>query len=119
MQGLHIMQTVRQLNEDHTYVFGHRHQHFTQVFGLRFPAGNIFAGPGDLSQTGHSIYQLGHFGAKPGFNIYNRHGAVFYYIMQQGGDDRTGIQLQLRKSQSYLQWMFNIRLSGKPCLAFM
>ena len=35
MKCTHIVQAVRQLNQQHPNVFGHRQQKLAQVFGLR------------------------------------------------------------------------------------
>ena len=115
LHGTHIVQSVRQLNQNHANIPSHGQKHFAIVFNLSIFLGNIF----DFTQLGHTINQIGHNHAKALFDIIQGIIGIFYYVMEKGCRQGFVVHLQACQNTHYAYGMNNIRLTGFANLGFM
>ena len=101
------MQTVRQLDQDHPKVFGHRHKQLAEILGL-LGFGRIKL---QVCQLGNAIHQLGNVTPKDFFHLGIRCLGVFDGVMQQCGDDRGIVQLLFRQNGGNRHGMREIGLA--------
>jgi len=113
--GAHIVQAVRQFDDDDADIVRHRDQHFTNVFGLLFLAGGIR----NSSQFGQPVHKGSNFAAEFLFNLLKRNVGILHHIMQQGSHDRFRIHSQLRHNGCDRERMNDIRLAGLTELSGM
>ena len=115
-QGAHVMQTVRQLDQNDTDIPGHRQDHLTEGFSLGF----LTIRKIQLVQFGDAVYKIRHFIAELlADGIKGDTFAVLDSIMQETRGDGGGINHQIRKDRSDKGRMGEIRLTGFAELAFM
>ncbi|MEA2122011.1 MAG: hypothetical protein JMHAAFGB_00129 [Dehalococcoides mccartyi] len=106
LKGAHIVKAVCQFYKDHPQIFGHGHQHFTQVFSLTQAgiaagaAGVFYAGAKcQLAQLGDPVYQFGYVCPEFFFYLLQADMGIFGDVMEQSS--RQGGRVQLEVSQSY------------------
>ncbi len=88
MQRAHIVQAVRQFDDQDTDVLGHGQYQFAEIFCLFGTIRLQF----QLRQLGHAIDQGGHFFAKGGADVFDGDIGIFNGVVQQTGDDGGAIQ---------------------------
>ena len=88
-QRAHIVQTVCELDEDHSHVARHRQQHLAEILRLRFLAATEL----HFVELGQTIDQFRDLGAKALGQFGFGHALVFHYIMQQSRHDGLGVKL--------------------------
>ena len=122
----HIVEAVGQLDQHDADVLGHRHQHLADRRGVRqvvFRA--ALHGPRlrrvgqqlRLGQLGNAVYQGGHYAPELLLQHAVRYVAVLHHVVQQGGGEGVGVQVQVGQEQRGLQGMLDERLPGQPLLA--
>ena len=104
MQRAHVVQPVGQLDQQHPQILAHCQEEFAQVFGGAL----LLAHRLDLRQLGHAIDQPGDIGAEQALHLIDGGQRVFHRVVQQGGDDRVGIELQLGHQARHLYRMAEI-----------
>ena len=113
--GAHIVQPVRQLNDNHPHIPVHGHKHFANVLRLHFLPGR----QGDLTQLGYAVHQQRHLRAKLAGDIVNVIGRVFYHIVEQRADDTLIVHAQFKQDFRHRHRVHNIRLPGTAKLPFV
>ena len=96
LHGAHIVEPVGDLDEHHTDVLGHGHEHLTQVFHLRFLGG----GEVGTGQLGDAVHQLGHRQAKQLGDLFVGGVGVFNAIVEQSAQDGIQVQAHFRHDLS-------------------
>ena len=86
----HVVEPVADLDENHPDVLGHCHEHFAQVLHLLFLFGGILH-PGQL---GDALHQIGHREPEELGNFLVGGAGILNAVVEQGGDDGVGVQLQ-------------------------
>ncbi len=115
-QRAHVVQPVRQLDQNHTDVLCHGQKHFAQVLRLHFDFIRVV---GELLQFRDAIDQQRDFFSELRGNLLIRHNRVLHDVMQKTGHNRLFVQLQLRQDNADTQWVNNVRLAGFAHLALM
>ena len=113
--GPHVVQPVRQFDQDHPDVLGHGQEHFPVVLHLLFFPGDVF----DLSQFGDPVHQHGHFPAEDVLQLVQGHIRIFHHIMQEGSGQRHIVHLELSQDRSHSQRMDDIGFPGSAFLLGM
>ena len=70
-----------------------------------------------LGQLGNAVYQGGHYAPELLLQHAVRYVAVLHHVVQQGGGEGVGVQVQVGQEQRGLQGMLDERLPGQPLLA--
>ncbi len=96
LQGAHVVQAVRQPDEDDPDIVDHRQENLAEALGLLF----FQAGPGDLPQLGHAVHQPGDLLAEDLLYILHRHAGVFRDIVEQARGDGGGVEAQIDQGGS-------------------
>jgi hypothetical protein len=91
MERAHVVQPVRQLDQQHAQVLAHRQQELAQVFRRAL----AFRHRLDLGKLGHPIDQPRHIGAEQALDLVDRGQRVLHRIVEQRGDDGFLVELQL------------------------
>ena len=112
LHGTHIVETVRQLDQDHADILGHCQEHLTHVLGLLLFLGGIR----DLTEFRDTVHQLGDIGTEHFFDQRDRNFRIFHGIVQERRHQRIGIDFQFRQDLGGRDRMDNIRLSGLSLL---
>ena len=111
----HIVEPVRQFDQNHADVLCHRQEHLAVVFHLLFFFGLIL----DPAQFGDAVNQAGNLPAEFLFNLLQGHRGIFDYIMQQRRRDGVGVDLQFRQDPGHAQRVVDIVFAGNPVLSLM
>ena len=98
------MEPVADFNQDHPDVLGHGHEHLPQVLHLLLFLGGILH-PGQL---GNALHQVGHHRAEELGDLLVGGTGVLDTVVEQGGDDGVGVQLQLGHDLGHRQGMGDI-----------
>ena len=89
-QGPHIVQTVRQFDQDNTDVLRHGHEHLAVVFSQLLFVRLVL----DLTELGNSIDNHAHIRTKLSFQIVQGRISIFHHIMQETTSYCYSIQLE-------------------------
>ena len=79
IQSTHIMQAVSQLDQDHSKVFRHGHEHLAMIFRQLFFVRLVF----DFPKLGHTIHNHAHIMTEFPLQIVQGRRRILYDIMQK------------------------------------
>ena len=106
------MESVSQLDQNDTNIFGHRQGHFLKVFGLSLFGGVEF----DMGQLTHTVHQIGDIRPKLCTNILFGDASILDDVMEQRGHEALCIHMHARQNAGHGKGMRDIRLATAPCL---
>ena len=115
VDGLHVVQTVRQLHQQHADVVGHRQHQLAEILrvlgvvGLKLQA----------RQLRHAIDQLPDLLAETLLDLVEGRVGVLDRVVQQAGDDGGGIELEPGQDLGDAERMREIGIAGRPRLRAM
>ena len=115
MQRAHIVQPVRQLDEQHAQIFGHGEQEFAQIFRRPLILRHLL----DLAELGDAIDQPGNILAEILLHILDRGEGILHRIVEQRGDDGFLIELQIGHQSRDFDRMAEIGIAAGAHLAAM
>ena len=94
VQGAHIVEAVAELDEDDADVLGHGQEHLTEGLDVSLLLVVDLQG----HDLGQALHQHGHVGAEALGDLLavGLFSAVLHGVVEQGGADGVGIQLQAR-----------------------
>ena len=115
MQGLHVVQTVGQLDQKHANVLGHRQHQLAEVLRLLGLVGLQL----DPRQLGHAVDQPGGLLTKHALDVVEGRDRILNRIVQQPGDDRGAVELHLGEDAGDLDRMRKIGVAGSAQLCAM
>jgi hypothetical protein len=115
LQGTHVVQPVGQLDEDDADIIGHGEEHLAEVFRLAL----LFGLEVNFTDLGDAVYQVGNLFAEHPGKLFQCGQGIFNGIVQQTGNHRRDIELQVGKNGRNLHRVHQIRLTGEPCLSLM
>ena len=91
MQGLHVVQTVSELDEQHPDVLGHRQYELAKILGLFRLIGLQL----DARQLGHAVDEPADFRAEQPLDVVEGGDCVLDRVVQEAGHDRGAVELHL------------------------
>ena len=100
-QGLHVVQAVRQLDQQHADVLGHRQHELAEILGLL----GLIRLQLDPRQLGHTVDQPGDLGPKHAVNVVEGRDRILDRVVQEPGHDRGGVELHLGQNAGHLDRM--------------
>ena len=103
----HVVQAVGELDEHDPDVVRHRDHHLAEVLGLLLGA----AGERDLRNLGDAVDQGGDFVAEELAHLVERGHRVFDHVVQQAGNDRGQVELELGDDERDVERMGDVRLA--------
>ena len=116
------MEAVGQLDEDDADVLGHGHQHLAEALGVEafgvgcaeaVGAGRTVVNAGEL---GYAVHQAGHIGAEPFFQVLHGDAAVLHHVVEEGGLDGIGVQVEVGQDGGGGQGMDDVGVAGEAFL---
>ena len=115
-QRPHVVEPVRELDEDDAHVLGHGHEHLAEILGLKL----LLASEGKPGDLRDAVYEDGHFLAEFGGqlldgNVFH----VFHDVVQEPRRDRNGVQLQADQREHHLRAVHHEGVAGLADLAGM
>ena len=110
----HVVQSVSQLNHDHTNVFRHGHGHLLEVFclGLVTAGKNLTQFRNTIDNFGYRFAELIAEGLFVCFGVLNN-------IMQQCRHDRLRVHAHIRQNLRHRGWVSDVGVSGASGLPLM
>ena len=115
LHGPHVVQAVRQFDDNDTDVLGHGQKHLAVILDLPLFFGNIF----NFAQLGHAVYQHGNLRAEHFLQLLKGSIRILYHIVEKSCRQRFFIHFHLGQDISYLCRVNDIRLAGTPLLICM
>ena len=103
----HVMQSIRQLDQQDSDVLRHRDQHLAKVLRLLLP-GATELNPRDLSET---LHQEGHPVAKQTLNLAASRQRIFEGVVEESGNDRVFVDVQVEQDACHLERMDQVGLA--------
>ena len=113
--GAHIVQSIRQLNQNYANVTSHSKEHFTIVFDLTVFFRNI----GNLTQFSNAIYKICNNCTKDITNIIKGIFSIFYNIVQESSSQSIFIHLQACQNAGNTNGVNDVRFAGFTTLLLM
>ena len=107
VQGAHVMQSIRQLDQDHAYVPPHCEQHLAEILCLLFFLGLKL----DLVDLADTINQIRNLFAKIVGNVLLRRFRVFDDVVEYGRSNALRIQAYVRQDACDFDGMIDIGLA--------
>ena len=90
LERSHVMEPVRQLDDDDTDILRHGQEHLPQILGLQL---HLIHGPGQLSQLRDAVDKKRHLFPKLFSQLIQGHNRVFHHIVKDSCRDRLLIHL--------------------------
>ncbi len=115
MQGAHVVQAVRELDQQHAHVLGDGQQQLSEVFGLRGAPGDEI----ELLQLGQAIDKAADFRSEQLVDFRAGRARVLDRVMQHGGDDGRVVELHFGQDRRHFQRMREIGIAGGALLRAM
>ena len=115
VERAHIVQAVGQLDQDDAHIPRHGQQHLAEVLRLRLFVALVL----DAIELGNAIDELGSLLAEALGQLRLGDGGIFHHVVQQGGDQRLGIETPASQRLGDRQRMRNIGFAADPVLAAM
>ena len=114
-QGAHVVQTIRQLDDEHAQVARHRHQHLAhRCCLLRFLRIEL-----QTVEFRYAVDDRGDFGPECLRDVVESQLGVFDCVMQKRGNDGGFIEPDVGHDACDGEWMRDIRLAGRTSLVAM
>ena len=112
MERAHVVQPVGELHQEHADVVAEREQEFAQVLGGAFVLGLSF----DLAELGHAVDQPRDVLAKMLLDLLRSGERVLDRIVEDRGDDRLIVELQIGEDPGDFDWVTEIRIARRADL---
>ena len=111
----HVVQAIRELDQDHAHVLGHRDDHLAVVLRL----GLLAALELDPRQLRHALDELRDLLAELGAHIVDVRLRVLDDVVQERGRDRLLVEPKLRADSRHADGVLDERRAGAPLLALV
>ena len=113
--GAHVVQPVRQLDENDAHVTRHRQQHLAERLGLRFLAGREL----QPVEFGQAIHQIGGRRTEAFDQLGLGDAAIFHRVVHQRGHDGLRVKLPVRTQPGDGDWVGDVGLTAGAKLTQM
>src|SRR5690606_12665741 len=111
----HVVRPVRELHEHDAQILHHREDHLAEALGLRL-RGAVEA---ELVQLADAVDQVSDVVAETLPNLFERRRRILEHVVEQGGLDRAGVEIQARDDLRDADRMRDIRLAAAAVLTFV
>ena len=114
LQRPHIVEPVRQLDQDDPDIFRHGKEHLPEILRLHLQLGVRLVSPcrqRNLLQLRDAVHQKRHIVPELPLQILLRHDGVLHHVMENPRYDRLLVQLQIRQNDRHVQRMDDVRLA--------
>ena len=112
-QGAHVVQAVRQLDDDHADVLRHGEEHLAQVEGLLL----VHRGHLDGRELGDAVHQLGHGLAKEVRYLRERGGGILHRVVEKRRADGVLVHVEvLAEDEGHLDGVVDVGLARATAL---
>ena len=111
----HIMQSVRQLNNNNPYILTHRYEHFSKAFRLLL----LLGGEIKSSYLCNPVHKQCHIVAEVPFYVLNRGVGILYNIVQKCCGYRFAVHSEGNDNKRHIKGMDIVILIGAPFLPLM
>ncbi len=108
----HIVQTVRELDDNDADIIRHSDKHFADILRLLLLAGGIRY----FRDFGNAVYQLGNVAAELLADLVKRYYGILNNVVEQSAANAVGVESQLRDNAGDRGRVQNIRDSRNPSL---
>ncbi len=112
LHGTHVVETVRELDEDNADVLGHREEHLAHVLRLLLFLRRIR----DPAEFGNAVDQERHVLAEDLGNEFTGNRGILDRIVQERRDERVGVDFKLRQDLRSRDRVDDVRLAGLSLL---
>ncbi len=114
-QGAHVVEAVRELDQDHPQVRDHRQEHLAEGLRLLLLARDV----GELADLRQAVDEIGDLVAELlGDRLFGRQG-VFEDVVEEPDDDRDVVGLQVGQDRGHVERMNQVRLARPAHLALV
>ena len=93
VQRAHVVQPIRQLDEQDTNILAHRQHQLAEILGLLVAVGLQF----ETGELGHAVHQGRDFRAEAAFHLGAGECGILQHIVQQGGCERRIVEAIARE----------------------
>ncbi len=114
-QGLHVVQPVRQLQQDDADVLDHRQHHFAEALDLRLRP----AVEAELVELADAVDDGGDLGAEFCLDLVLRRRRVFDHVVHDRGGDALVVHPQVGKDSGDRDRVRYVKFTRVPALAFV
>ena len=114
-QGSHVVDPVRQTDEEDPDIGRHGQDHLPEIFRLSF----FLIAEGDLADLGQAVDEKGHILAEGLLDLFQRGQGILDRIVEKTGHDRRRIELHIGQDSAHFHGMGQIGLAGEADLPLM
>ena len=107
-ESAHVMETVRQLDQNDADVLHHGQEHLADALGLALLGGEEI----ELGELGHAIHAARHLFAELFANLLDGHAGILHHVVQQTGLDGDRIHAHVGEDESDGGRVDHVRLAG-------
>ena len=118
-QGAHVVQAVRQLDENDTHVVAHRQHHLAQIMLIAIVAPLHRVRKRQVGETRDPVYQRDNIAPELAFQFRACDAGIFQRIVQQSGSNGLGIHVDLRQDARHRDTVREERFPGFAPLVFV
>jgi hypothetical protein len=114
-QGAHVVEPVRELDQDDPDVLGHGQQHLAEVLGLALLPG----GEAHLRQVGHALDDVGHLLPEELHELLVAGVGIFHGIVEQGRGHGLLVELEVADDAGHVEGMDDVLLPRLAALSLV
>ncbi len=107
VERAHVVQAVRELDEDDADILRDREQQLAVILDLALLA----ALEGERADLGDAVHDLRHLRAELALDVGHRHGGVLHHVVDEAAGDRHGVEMQLGEDLRDLHAVHDVRLA--------
>ena len=111
-QGAHVVQAIRQLDDDDADIAAHGEKHLAQVERLLL----VHAVDLDVGELRDAVHELANRLAEDAGHVGKRRLGVLHGVVEQGGADDVAVHLELRQDDGDLDRMVDVELAAPALL---
>ncbi len=111
-QGSHVVQPVRQFDDDDPDIVHHRQQHFSEALSLAFLGRKEI----QLAELGDAVHAPRHVFAKILANILDSDAGILHHVVQQAGLNADQVHPHVGQEVGDHQRMNHVGVAGVTCL---
>ncbi len=108
IEGPHVVESVRKLDDNDADILIHRQQHFSQVFRLKF----LFGGKRHLAELGNAVHKRGNLAAEFRLQLGEGNVGILYRVVQKRGFNGLRVHAEIHQNIGDGNRVNDVRLPG-------